>query len=232
MGEESEEYYYFGAYGGQINYYFIYGNDIKEVVENYTYLTGRIELPPLWALGNQQSRYSYTPQEKVLEVAKTFREKDIPCDVIYLDIDYMEGYRVFTWNKDTFKNYKEMLKNLKSMGFKVVTIVDPGVKRDYEYFVYREGIENDYFVKDKYGITYVGKVWPGEACFPDFLQDKVRKWWGEKIANFVRDGIDGIWNDMNEPAVFETPTKTMPEDNIHILDGEKNKPQRSSQCIC
>ncbi|MDI3519395.1 MAG: alpha-glucosidase [Caldanaerobacter sp.] len=221
MGEESEEYYYFGAYGGQMNYYFIYGNDIKEVVENYTYLTGRIELPPLWALGNQQSRYSYTPQEKVLEVAKTFREKDIPCDVIYLDIDYMEGYRVFTWNKDTFKNYKEMLKNLKSMGFKVVTIVDPGVKRDYEYFVYGEGIENDYFVKDKYGITYVGKVWPGEACFPDFLQDKVRKWWGEKIANFVRDGIDGIWNDMNEPAVFETPTKTMPEDNIHILDGEK-----------
>lgn len=221
MGQESQEYYYFGAYGGQMNYYFIYGEDIKEVVEDYTYLTGRINLPPLWALGNQQSRYSYTPQERVLEIAKTFREKDIPCDVIYLDIDYMEGYRVFTWNKDTFKNYKEMLKQLKEMGFKVVTIVDPGVKRDYDYHVYREGIEEDYFVKDKYGITYVGKVWPGEACFPDFLQEEVRYWWGEKHREFIKDGIDGIWNDMNEPAVFETPTKTMPEDNIHILDGEK-----------
>jgi alpha-glucosidase len=101
-----------------MNYYFIYGQDIKEVVENYTYLTGRISLPPLWVLGYQQSRYSYTPQERVLKIAKTFREKDIPCDVIYLDIDYMEGYRVFTWNKDTFKNYKEMLKQLKEMGFK------------------------------------------------------------------------------------------------------------------
>ncbi|HHW56254.1 MAG TPA: DUF4968 domain-containing protein, partial [Clostridia bacterium] len=221
MGEESQDYYYFGAYGGQMNYYFIYGKDIKEVVENYTYLTGRINLPPLWVLGNQQSRYSYTPQERVLEVAKTFREKDIPCDVIYLDIDYMEGYRVFTWNKETFKDYEGMLKQLKQMGFKVVTIVDPGVKRDYDYHVYREGIENDYFVKDKYGITYVGKVWPGEACFPDFLKERVRHWWGEKIINFVKDGIDGIWNDMNEPAVFETPTKTMPEDNIHVLDGEK-----------
>ncbi|MDK2815246.1 MAG: alpha-glucosidase, partial [Thermoanaerobacter sp.] len=139
MGQESQEYYFFGAYGGQMNYYFIYGQDIKEVVENYTYLTGRISLPPLWVLGYQQSRYSYTPQERVLKIAKTFREKDIPCDVIYLDIDYMEGYRVFTWNKDTFKNYKEMLKQLKEMGFKVVTIVDPGVKRDYDYHVYREG---------------------------------------------------------------------------------------------
>ncbi|WP_029688925.1 TIM-barrel domain-containing protein [Thermoanaerobacter sp. A7A] len=221
MGQESQEYYFFGAYGGQMNYYFIYGEDIKEVVENYTYLTGRISLPPLWVLGNQQSRYSYTPQERVLEVAKTFREKDIPCDVIYLDIDYMEGYRVFTWNKETFKNHKEMLKQLKEMGFKVVTIVDPGVKRDYDYHVYREGIEKGYFVKDKYGITYVGKVWPGEACFPDFLQEEVRYWWGEKHREFINDGIDGIWNDMNEPAVFETPTKTMPEDNIHILDGEK-----------
>ncbi|MFV9568732.1 glycoside hydrolase family 31 protein [Thermoanaerobacter mathranii] len=221
MGQESQEYYFFGAYGGQMNYYFIYGRDIKEVVENYTYLTGRMSLPPLWVLGYQQSRYSYTPQERVLKIAKTFREKDIPCDVIYLDIDYMEGYRVFTWNKDTFKNYKEMLKQLKEMGFKVVTIVDPGVKRDYDYHVYREGIEKGYFVKDKYGITYVGKVWPGEACFPDFLQEEVRYWWGEKHREFIKDGIDGIWNDMNEPAVFETPTKTMPEDNIHILDGEK-----------
>lgn len=221
MGDESSEYYYFGAKGGQMNYYFIYGEDIKEVVENYTYITGRISLPPIWALGNQQSRYSYTPQKKVLEVAKTFRKKDIPCDVIYLDIDYMEGYRVFTWNKETFANYKEMLKELKDMGFKVVTIVDPGVKRDYDYSVYREGIENDYFVKDRYGIPFIGKVWPGEALFPDFLREDVRYWWGEKHSEFIKEGIDGIWNDMNEPAVFETPNKSMPEDNIHELNGEK-----------
>jgi alpha-glucosidase len=221
MGFESNEYYYFGAKGGQMNYYFIYGENIKEIVENYTYLTGRINLPPMWALGNQQSRYSYTPQEKVLKVAKTFREKEIPCDAIYLDIDYMEGYRVFTWNKKTFSSYKEMLKKLRDMGFKVITIVDPGVKKDYAYNIYREGIENDYFVKDKFGIPFIGQAWPGESLFPDFLREDVRHWWAEKIKEFVNEGIDGIWNDMNEPSVLDTPNKTMPEDNIHNLNGFK-----------
>ncbi|PMQ02446.1 MAG: alpha-glucosidase [Dictyoglomus sp. NZ13-RE01] len=221
MGKKSEEYYFFGADGGQMNYYFIFGDNIKEVVENYTFLTGRMELPPLWALGYQQSRYSYEPAEKVLEIAKTFREKDIPCDVIYLDIHYMDGYRVFTWNKEGFSEPKKLLEELKKLGFKVVIIVDPGVKRDPDYKVYKEGIEGDYFVKDKYGITFVGKVWPGEACFPDFFQKRVRDWWGEKLIDFIKDGIDGIWNDMNEPSVFDTPNLTMPEDNIHILDGEK-----------
>ncbi|AFK85786.1 MULTISPECIES: glycoside hydrolase family 31 protein [Thermoanaerobacterium] len=221
MGFESNEYYYFGAKGGQMNYYFIYGESIKEVVENYTYLTGKINMPPIWSLGNQQSRYSYTPQEKVLEIAKTFREKGIPCDVIYLDIDYMEGYRVFTWNKEAFLNYKEMLQKLKEMGFKVVTIIDPGIKKDYDYDIYREGIENDYFVKDKFGIPFIGHVWPGESLFPDFLRDDVRHWWADKLRSFVNEGVDGIWNDMNEPSVLDGINKTMPEDNVHYLNGYK-----------
>lgn len=221
MGFESNEYYYFGANGGQMNYYFIYGENIKEVVENYAYLTGRMNMPPIWSLGNQQSKYSYTPQEKVLEIAKTYREKKIPCDVIYLDIDYMEGYRVFTWNKEAFSNYRELLMKLKDMGFKVVTIVDPGVKKDCTYNLYKEGIKNDYFIKDKFNKPYIGRVWPGDSLFPDFIRDEVRHWWADKLKDFVNEGINGIWNDMNEPSVLDGINKTMPEDNVHYQNGYK-----------
>ncbi|CCC57802.1 glycoside hydrolase family 31 protein [Caloramator australicus] len=216
MGKENEKYYYFAADDGNLDYYFIYGPKVTDVVEGYTYLTGKTPLPQLWTLGYQQSRWSYSPKERVLEIAKTFREKDIPCDVIHLDIDYMDGYRVFTWDKVAFNNHKEMIKELKDMGFKVVTIIDPGVKKDKGYFMYEEGLKYGYFATDKDGIPYINEVWPGEALYPDFSDEAVRRWWAEKQKIMLQDGVAGIWNDMNEPASFKGP---LPEDVQFKNDG-------------
>ncbi|MCX7903585.1 MAG: glycoside hydrolase family 31 protein [Caloramator sp.] len=216
MGKENRNYYYFAADDGNLDYYFIYGPKVKDVIEGYTYLTGKTPLPQLWTLGYHQSRWSYSPKERVLEIAKTFRDKDIPCDVIHLDIDYMDGYRVFTWDKVAFNNHRGMIKELKDMGFKVVTIIDPGVKKDKGYFVYEEGIKNGYFATDKDGIPYVNEVWPGEALYPDFSDEAVRRWWAEKQKIMFQDGVAGIWNDMNEPASFKGP---LPDDVQFKNDG-------------
>lgn len=207
MGEESSEYYYFYADNGELDYYFIYGPTPKEVIENYTYLTGRYYMPPLWSLGYQQSKWGYRDKNIVMNLAKTFREKNIPCDVIYLDIDYMDGFRVFTIDEDKFPNIKDMIQKLNNIGFKVVPIVDPGVKKDINYEVYKEGIEKDCFCKKSTGEIYIGYVWPGECAFPDFTKDKVRKWWGEKQRKLIEIGVSGIWNDMNEPSSFPHPVE-------------------------
>lgn len=231
MGKSSREYYSFTAEGGNIDYYFIYGPAIKDVLKGYTTLTGRMNLPPLWALGYQQSRWGYYPEIKVMEIADTLREKDIPCDVLYLDIDYMDGYRVFTWDRDRFPNPEEMLKQLRAKGFKVVPIVDPGVKKDKDYRIYQELLENHYYVTDSEGLPFVGRVWPGECVFPDFTDAPVREWWGAQHKVLMDAGVAGIWNDMNEPAVFtDAPRnpdqprnpdehKTMPLSNRHKNDG-------------
>ncbi|MFI2742245.1 glycoside hydrolase family 31 protein [Zhouia sp. PK063] len=210
----------FWADGGEMNYYFIYGPSMPEVVVSYTDLTGKPELPPLWALGYHQSKWSYYPEQKVREVASKFRELQIPCDGIYLDIDYMEGFRCFTWNKDYFPEFKGMVKDLENDGFKTVAIIDPGIKIDKDYKVYQEALENDYFCKRADGPYMKGKVWPGECNFPDFTNPDVREWWSEQFKELIGDvGIKGIWNDMNEPAVMEVPTKTFPLDVRHDYDG-------------
>lgn len=216
MGKENSEYYYFGADNGNLDYYFIYGPSAIEVIEGYTYLTGRTPLPQMWTLGYQQCRWSYTPESRVMEIAQNFRKRDIPCDVIYLDIDYMDGYRVFTWDREKFKNPNEFTEKLKEQGFKVVTIIDPGVKKDKGYYVYDEGIENGYFATDKDGIPYVNEVWPGDSLYPDFSDERVRKWWSEKQKVMVDSGVSGIWNDMNEPASFRGP---LPDDVQFKNDG-------------
>ena len=222
MGHSSEEYYSFEAEGGELDYYFIYGPSVKEVLEGYTELTGRMPLPQLWALGHQQCRYSYYPQSRVLEVARRYREERIPCDVIYLDIHYMDGYRVFTWNEERFPDPKGMCEELARMGFKVVTIVDPGIKLDPRYGPFREGVVNDYFCKYPNGDLYVGRVWPGLCAFPDFTKPEVRRWWGDLHKVLVEAGVAGIWNDMNEPSIFATPTGTMDEEVVHA-DGPHAK---------
>jgi len=199
MGNENEKYWYFASEGEELDYYFIYGPTPKEVIEGYTKLTGRYYMPPIWALGFQQSRWSYESEEKVINIAKTFRKKNIPCDVIYLDIDYMDGYRVFTVNKKKFPNFEKMVKDLKEEGFKIVLIVDPGIKKDESYEVYKEGIEKGYFCKRNKDV-YIGYVWPGKCAFPDFIRKDVRSWWGEKLKKLINLGISGIWNDMNEPS--------------------------------
>ena len=192
----------FSAVDGEMNYYFLSGRSVAKILEEYTSLTGRMPLPPLWSLGYQQCRWSYYPEAEVLDLARTFREKKIPADVIYLDIHYMDAYKVFTWNPDRFPHPKEMLDSLKSMGFHVVTIIDPGVKVEDGYFAYDEGVKKDFFIKYPDGKYYVGTVWPGRCNFPDFTKPEVREWWGKSFSKIIQPGVEGFWNDMNEPAVW------------------------------
>lgn len=216
MGKENSKYYYFGAMDGNLDYYFMYGPTVNKVVNEYTNITGKTPLPQLWTLGYQQCRWSYAPQERAMEIAKCFRENDIPCDTIYLDIDYMDGFRVFTWDNKKFENPKGFLKQLKEMGFKVVTIIDPGVKVDKGYKIYDEGLKEGYFATDKDGIVYKNYVWPGESVFPDFMNSKTRKWWAENQKIMMDLGVSGIWNDMNEPASFNG---SLPDDVVFDNDG-------------
>lgn len=212
MGQESEDYYWFGAEDGALDYYYIAGDSMPEVLAGYTGLTGTCPLPQRWTLGHHQSRWGYTTQEDVEEVAEGFRSNDIPCDVIHFDIDYMQDFKVFTWNEGRYHNApKAFLEKLSAQGFKVVTINDPGVKQEEDYEVYEEGVANDYFAKTPKGEVYINAVWPGDAAFPDFGNPAVRKWWGNKQQFLLDMGVRGIWNDMNEPASFRGP---LPDDVI------------------
>lgn len=216
MGRDNSKYYYFAGVDGNLDYYFIYGPSVKNVVEGYTKITGNMPLPQMWTLGYQQCRWSYDNKARLMEIANNFREKGIPCDTLYLDIDYMDGYRVFTWNNERFNNLEEMIKKLNSMGFKVVTIIDPGVKVDKGYKIYDDGLKNGYFATDNQGIVYRNEVWPGDSVYPDFLNSEVRKWWGENQRIMTEAGVSGIWNDMNEPASFKGP---LPDDVMFDNDG-------------
>jgi len=210
----------FWAEGGEMNYYFIYGPQMEDVVTTYTDLTGKPELPPLWVLGYHQCKWSYYPESKVKEITSKFRELKIPCDAIYLDIDYMEGFRCFTWSKDYFPDPKRMVAELAEDGFKTIVIIDPGIKVDKDYWVYQEALEKDYFCKRADGPYMKGKVWPGECNFPDYTNPVVREWWAGLFKELISDiGVKGVWNDMNEPAVMEVPNKTFPMDVRHSYDG-------------
>jgi len=197
-----DEFSSFSAANGEMNYYFFGAKNIAGVIRDYTLLTGRMKLPPYWSLGYQQCRWSYYPESEVLNLASTFREKKIPCDVIYLDIHYMDNYKIFTWNKDRFPDPKSMISKINDMGFHVVTIVDPGIKIEKGYTGYDEGIKNDCFIKYPGGKLYTGSVWPGRCHFPDFTSPKVREWWGKSFVALTGPGVEGFWNDMNEPSTW------------------------------
>ena len=192
----------FSAAAGEMNYYIFGASTMAGILKDYTWLTGRMPLPPYWSLGYQQCRWSYFPEAQVMNIAQTFRDKQIPCDVVYLDIDYMDKYKIFTWNKDYFPQPKAMIDKLKGMGFHLVTIVDPGIRIDDDYFAYKEGVANSYFAKYPDGTNYTGSVWPGRCHFPDFTNEKVRKWWGSSFNRLVDPGVEGFWNDMNEPSAW------------------------------
>lgn len=218
FGSERSNVTSFWAQGGEMNYYFFYGPSQKKVVEQYTSLTGKPELPPLWALGFHQCKWSYYPESKVKEITNGFRKRKIPCDAIYLDIDYMDGFRCFTWNKEYFPDHKRMIKELADDGFKTIVIIDPGIKIDPNYFVYKEAIEKGYFCERADGPLMKGSVWPGLCNFPDYTRADVREWWAGLFKGLIaEDGIQGVWNDMNEPAVFEEGT--FPDDVRHHYDG-------------
>lgn len=216
----------FGAAGGDMDYYFINGPDPKDVIERYTALTGRMPLPPLWSLGYNQCRYSYYPESRVRQLADTFRQKEIPADVIWLDIDYQDNYKPFTWDYERFPDPKKMLSDLRAQHFHVVCIVDPHPKKEKGYPPYDEGKKNNYFVKNPDGTVYQGPVWPshakqspGPSVFPDFSNPAARQWWGQLYSGLEDDGIAGIWNDMDEPSVFDTPSGTMPLNVVFNNDG-------------
>jgi len=221
FGKESRDFYSFGADGGELDYYFFYGPDPKRVIQDFTTLVGRSPLPPLFSLGYQQCRYSYYPDARVRGIASEFRKRKIPADVIYLDIDYQQNNRPFTVDSQRFPNFEGMVEDLRNEGFKIVTITDLHLAKLPGYKPYDEGLARDYFVKNPDGSVYVGKVWPGESVFPDFTRAEVRQWWGTLYADFVKRGIRGFWNDMNEPAIFERPDKTMPLETVHSVEGRK-----------
>lgn len=191
-----------------------------QVLERYTALTGRPRLPPLWALGFHQSRYSYYPQARVLELAKAFRERRIPCDVLHLDIHYMDGYRCFTWHPKRFPEPRAMLQQLHESGFKALSMIDPGIKVDPGYRVYDEGLSKNAFLTWPDGEPFRGPVWPGDCHFPDYTSPATRAWWGEQYRGLLDDGVDAFWNDMNEVALLSVPVGAqVPESLRHDADG-------------
>ncbi|MFQ5776595.1 MAG: glycoside hydrolase family 31 protein [Terriglobia bacterium] len=218
FGKEFPDVYSFGADGGELDYYFFYGPHPQKVLGDYTTLVGRTPLPPLWTLGYQQCRYSYYPEARVRELAYTFRKKKIPVDVLYLDIDYLDGYRPFVINREYFPNFEDMIADLHEQGFKFISIIDPHLKKEEGYGPYDDGVAADHFIKNPDGSRYVGVVWPGESVFPEFTLERTRRWWGTLYKDLLSKGVDGIWNDMNEPAIFERADKTMPLDTVHRTD--------------
>lgn len=242
FGRSSQQRAWFGAEGGEMNYYFFYGPSIKKILNRYADLTGHMPMPPMWALGNQQSRWSYYPDTMVEEVARQYREHDLPLDVIHLDIDYMQGYRVFTFDTSRFRNPKVLGDRLRAQGIKLITIVDPGVKhqlpakdappirsanpalepQDKRYFVFDQGLEKNFFQRRQNGDLFIPKVWPGDSVFVDYTLPDARRWWGDLHSAYVDNGIAGIWTDMNEPSDFVDQTGKNQIDVVSYDEGEKS----------
>ena len=219
-----------GADGGPIDYYLIAGPTVRDVVRRYTDLTGKARLPPLWSLGFQQSRYSYMSADEVRSIAARLRSDRIPADVIWLDIDFQDRNRPFTTNSKTFPDMKRLASDVGALGFKLVAITDLHIAHapGQGYAPYDSGAAGDHLLKNPDGSTYVAPVWPGPSVFPDFTRAASRAWWGSLYRRFVDDGIAGFWNDMNEPAIFDTPTKTMPIGTLHRIEGDGFAPRTAT----
>ena len=220
FGKESADSYSFGAVAGPVDYYLFYGPTPKQVVETYAWLTGTPPLPPLWAFGYQQSRYSYMSQDRVLEVANRLRADRIPTDAIYLDIDYQDKNRPFTVNQAAFPDFSGMVAKLHAESLHVIAITDLRIANlpGQNYLPYDRGIAGNHFEKYADGSVYTGGVWRGPSVFPDFTRQQTRAWWGTLYRDFLHSGVDGFWNDMNEPSIFDSATHTMPENVLHRID--------------
>jgi alpha-glucosidase len=182
---------------------YVFGSGtLAQQVEAFTQLTGRASVPPLWALGHQQCRWSYPDRDTAMNIASEFRQRQLACDTIVLDIDYMDEYRVFTNSPKRFPSLSQLSEDMKDLDLNVITIVDPGIKKDPKYPIYKEAIAQDLICLTPDGKPFTEEVWPGTCVFPDFLQEKTRKWWGDNLRFYTDNGIAGIWNDMNEPAFF------------------------------
>ncbi len=218
FGKERADRLLFGADGGVMDYYFIMGETALDTLRTYTRLTGLPPMPPLWSLGYHQSKWSYYPAAEVEKLAALFRSKRIPCDSIHLDIHHMDQYQSLTWDAASFPDPPGLVGKLGQQGFKVVTIVNPGIKINPDNYVWRSGFEHNVFCRRHDGALLEGDVWPGTCTFPDFTSSSTRYWWAELFRRQIAEyGVRGIWTDMNEPAIF--PDKTFPDDTRHAFDG-------------
>jgi alpha-glucosidase len=208
----------FRALGASFPVIAIEGDSPAAVLRALADLTGRMPLPPRWALGYQQCRFSYAPAAEARRVAREFRQRRIPCDVLWLDIDSMDGYRSFTFDPQGFRDPKALNDSLHAQGFHAVWMLDPGLMIDEGYFAWREGTLGDHWVESAAGTPWSGTVWPGRCVWPDFTREATRAWWAGLVRDFVAHGVDGLWNDMNEPSVFDGPGKTMATDVRHRAD--------------
>lgn len=214
----------FRAEGHSPPVYIIERSTPQEVMRALAELTGHMPMPPKWALGYQQCRWSYEPDARVRHVAAEFRRRRIPCDCIWLDIDYMDGFRCFTFDPHRFPDPAQLNADLHEDGFKTIWMIDPGIKVDPDYFVYKSGHEGGHFIQSADGHEFHGQVWPGACAFPDFTREQTRAWWAELYEDFLAVGVGGVWNDMNEPAVFDNPHKQVPEDLHHRADEDLGGP--------
>ena len=224
FGASNNRFSSIGIEGGDMDYYFIGGKNVQEIISNYATITGTIPLPPVWSIGYQQCRYSYYPQNEVKRLSEKFRDKKIPADVIVLDIHYMEKFKIFTWDGEKFPNPEAMIKALKEKGFEVVLICDPGIKELKGYETYDSGIREDVFIKYPDGTNYSGEVWPGWCHFPDFTAREVREWWQKKMKVYTDLGVKGYWNDMNEIATWGN---MMPDNIMFEFEGQKGTTKRA-----
>jgi len=226
FGADLDGWVEFAAQGGEMNYYFLQGPSIRKILGRYAELTGHMPMPPKWALGNQQSRWSYFPDSVAEQVVAKYRADDLPLDVLHLDIHYMNQYRVFTWDTKRFPDPSAFTRKLAQQGVKVVVILDPGVKyqppssdksmpaaaapelapQNNDYYVFDQGLAGSYFLKRKNGQLWIGKVWPGNAVYADYTLDRAAKWWGGLLRAYTDHGVAGIWTDMNEPSDFVDQT--------------------------
>lgn len=223
FGASNNRFASFYADAGDMDYYFIHAPNVAGILEHYSFLTGCMEMPPLWSIGYQQCRYSYYPDKEVLNLARTFRDKDIPADTIVFDIHYMDEYKIFTWNNRDFSDPRELLNELRKMGFHVVVMCDPGIKVESGYKSYEDGIRNDVYIKYPDGTYYSGQVWPGWCHFPDFTNPRAREWWQEQFRDYISLGIEGFWNDMNEIATWG---QMLPENIEMDFEGNRSSMRR------
>lgn len=208
-------------HGKDLRLYIIEGTDKKNITSKFLKAIGPSFLPPKWAFGFQQSRWSYPDQEAIKAIGDAFNQHDIPCDAIYMDIDYMDDFKNFTLNDERFPDFKTFVSQMKSDGFRLIPIIDAGCKLEEGYFVHEEGVENGHYCLDKDGKPFVGAVWPGLVHFPDFINPETRKWFGDKYNILIDQGIDGFWNDMNEPAIFYSQNRL--QEAIDFAAGMKGK---------
>ncbi|HVI06053.1 MAG TPA: TIM-barrel domain-containing protein, partial [Sphingomicrobium sp.] len=218
------------AVDGPIDYYLIAGPSLPEVVRRYTDLTGKPPLAPVWALGFQQSRWSYMSDSEVRALAARFRELKMPIDVIWLDIDYQDHNRPFTVDTSAFPDMRRLVADMGKLGIRLVPITDLHIAYlpNQNYLPFDTGMAGQDFVRKSDRSLYVAPVWPGPSVFPDFTRASTRAWWGSLYKKFLDEGFAGFWNDMNEPAVFNTPTKTMPLDNLHRIESDDFAPRDAS----